>query len=692
MPFVPRVPQYESQVRSEGLPNLPGVNVNPGAFGGAVSGALEGYSSLVAGVARKQIAEADQIAVTEAELKLNQWSQTAIYDPATGVLNKKGKDAFNLPANVLPVLDETARDLHTNLTTRRQKNAFLQSWQAHRVQVDQVLNRHEAAERENFYDGVNASALKDSVRTAGNLYNDPKAIKVQLVRQEQLIQSQGARKGWSPEQIDEAKKDAHSLTHLEVIERMVAVNEKKTARQYFEAVRDQMRGDHGTAVEKMLQVDEAKLRSSLQLQLQDIEAAARSGVVVQPKDIPSRASLELAYGPDAGARLHRAATGFMAVSRDVNALHSMSTKDMTDSITNFKPTQVADAALAAERKAILATAASSIITEREQDRAGYLVKNNPELAKHWEAVMQKKEGALAEYMKAVGAEGDRLGISNQNVLPEVYAESLVNTVTNPKGNETVYAVLNHEAQKWGQHWPKVQRQIATKMPDTAAVISSGIPEQAGVLLSSMVNMKPSEIKQMVPSTHTVEDVELLVKKKFEPFLKTFPAGGVQTANAVQDAGVRLTLAYVRSGSDLNDAIEKAYNDLGAGPKGRYRVAEVNSVPYRIPANMNPTVTQNATYGILERLELPSDTIVGDFMSGFADEEQHEVFQDYVRQNGYFVTNGDGSGLALYVDGVPVSTRTNGQITYKWNQLAKEAESRLKMKEQSEAALQLQLAK
>ena len=240
---MPTVPQYESQERTRGIPGISGgasvPNVNFGQSLATTAGVFQA-------IHERDKREADRVAFNIAETQLNGWVQHALFDPQRGAFAQKGQKAFSLPDKVLPGYDKEVARIRGNLNSREQDLAFWELSNAKRVQVNEALNRHEFSERETFYDETAASALQDSVTSAANFFNDPKAIKSELDRQTRVVTDQGRRKSWDPERLKEAIGNAHSLTHLGVIERLVALKDLRGARVYFEAMRENIRGDHAT--------------------------------------------------------------------------------------------------------------------------------------------------------------------------------------------------------------------------------------------------------------------------------------------------------------------------------------------------------------------------------------------------------------------------------------------------------------
>jgi hypothetical protein len=674
---MPQVPQYQSSLNTERLPDVNLAQKPLEAFGTGTARGLGDVGQVFNQIAQREIAEADDIAITQAETQLNSWTQDTLFHPKNGVLNRKGKNAFGLPDVVLPEFDKEGHRIAATLTTRRQQLAFWKLRGSQRVQLDLTLNRHESAQREAFSDQELISGLQDSISTATNLYNDPGAIRGQIQRQLRIVNTQAGREGWGAEQTDAAAKKTISLTHFNVVERMMSVEEKAMARGYYEAVKDQLSGEHATEIEKMFKIDDGVMKETLRIQQADMEAASRNGVVIE--SIPPEQVYVATYGSVVGGRMYQDAKGFQAVSRDVAALHEMTAGQLGTIGATYAPTQVEGAYSAAERQSIVETSAARIMVEREKDGAQYLISRNEPVTKAWNELMSDPNNAEAreEYIRLVDSESVRLGIFNSNIIPDSYANTLAAQVSNPKSNENLYYAVNREAQRWGTSWPRIMGQLASKLPDTVAVIASGIPPQAGIALAGMANLKTSELRGYIPNGSTWEELETAVKNKFETFLRSFPAdtGGVRTSNAVYDSGLRLTLHHMRTGASMQASAQIAYEAM----KNNDNLLDIHNVPFRYPSGLDQDTLEFASMDIIENLELPPDTLLGQFGFGQADEDRLEIYNDYVQDHGYWVTSPLGTGVQLYIDGAPVARGSVSRpikIQYSWADLLRIGERRL----------------
>jgi hypothetical protein len=93
---MPTVPRYEQRVGQAALPNARvSTNAPIEAFGGGqglqqVAQAAQETLEIV----RKEREKADQLAVLEADTKAARLKTSLFFDPKTGAMTRKGKDAF----------------------------------------------------------------------------------------------------------------------------------------------------------------------------------------------------------------------------------------------------------------------------------------------------------------------------------------------------------------------------------------------------------------------------------------------------------------------------------------------------------------------------------------------------------------------------------------------------------------------
>src|SRR5688572_14624773 len=200
---MPRVPSFNTQtVESRGLPNarLSEQTVNvAGAFQG-VANAARGLGQVFAQEAQEERDRADTAAVLEAETALDNFENETLFNPESGAFTRKGKDAFDLPNQVLPGYDDQVRKIEQGLGSDRAKLSFKQRAVRRRGGIGQQLNRYEAQQREGYYEQQDKATIESSRLMATRYFNHPSKIDEQLQRQRFAIESTAKRNGLSTEQ------------------------------------------------------------------------------------------------------------------------------------------------------------------------------------------------------------------------------------------------------------------------------------------------------------------------------------------------------------------------------------------------------------------------------------------------------------------------------------------------------------
>lgn len=409
----------------------------------------------------------------------------------------------------------------------------------------------------------------------------------------------------------------------------------------------------------------AELRQSLNDQMQDISAAAQAGIPV--KNVPGRASFVAAFGDREGAQRFDSVQKLANLSVEVSGLHGMSNADLMKQVEQYRPKQVEGAAEQGQLYGFMARSVNQIMTQREKDPAGYLMQNSPTVQKAWTDFSQDPAKAPA-YLTAVNAEKERMGIGGNDVLPNSYVEGLADEISSEKTAEGLAGRIASETQRWGDAWPDVYGQLAGKLPDTAMVIGSGIPERAAASLASTMHLKQGELTAMLPPKVTWENVRDDVDKKFEDFQRSMPPEAAKTWNAVRDSAVRLSVKYMNDGSSQSEAVKKAYADL---VESQYGLVEFRNSTFRVPKNFDADAIETGARAAIEAYSPDAASLAVPVGAAQTVEEYAGQWGEYVRRNGYWVTRPDSKGLRLYADGGPVLD-SSGPVDLTWEQLQKTA--------------------
>jgi len=393
--------------------------------------------------------------------------------------------------------------------------------------------------------------------------------------------------------------------------------------------------------------------------LRDIATAASLGLPVSAT--PSRAELVAAFGEQDGAQRYAQAQQMVGLSRDIAGMHLLSNTELAAKVESYAPTQVEGAANQAALYGAAAGPAQRIIAAREKDPAGYLIQYSPLVAQKWEAL--QKGGSPTEYLSAVRAERERLGIPGSQTLPEGYVSALADRMATP-GQESVAALMASESDRWGPAWPEVYKQVSKHLPDAALVIGSGIPKRAADALAQVSMLPKDQQDALLPAGKTRRDLSDEVESELEDLSATFGPEGAPVLTAVKNSVQQVALAYMSRGDSFGDAVAKAATDVA---NERYTFASFRGRDYRVPVQFDAGLVDDGATRALREFRAASGTVQQ--VPGTAEEVILSQLQDEVRRNGYWMTAPDESGLRLYVNGQMVPRNNRGDpVQFTWDEL------------------------
>jgi hypothetical protein len=690
---MPRIPIYEQQTRVSGAGLGPSAeSASAGARGlVALGGALEQVS-------RNQ----DRLQAFErqkAEERAAVWAQERLMGVRSKWLEELQRRQREAPENpegftpsVLADFDRERDELIEQAPTEGARNWLSERLGAVRLGLQEDALRFEAS-RAVDYKVSGLMRATDAARTAAEFR--PGDFAELAAEQRAAIEASGLPADMQAKLTQESVTSIASAAVQGMIRRdpyatLRALNDENTRELAVRALtfdqRQALRNSAEAEIRQREAEDRARkteLRQMLSDQLADIAAAAQSGIVVT--DVPSLASLQDAFGAGEGMQRYESAQRLAQLSGEMAEMHQMTPEEIASLVERYRPKTVEGAAEAAHLYGWVARAASQIMDAREKDPAGYLVQHSPVVRATWQTLQeQSTPEAVEDYLRAVRAERDRLGIANDDLLPQAFAQSLVDQIQSGPA-EGIADRIEQEAVRWGAAWPEVYGQVADDLSDIALVIGSGIRKHAATALAATMFLKDSDLKALLPPSTTWNDVQLRVDDEFADFTRSLPPEAARTVNAVKDAAVRLAVKYRSEGHSLSNAVERAYRDLIGS---QYEMREFRGVMLRIPATLDADLIESGARSLIEQFTPSPGSILVPPGAVISEEEYTTAFAEYVREHGYWMTRPDALGVRLYVDGAPV----NGPVDVTWAQLeeaASAAEAERVRRERIEAAQRME---
>lgn len=250
---MPTVKQYQRQVEPRPMPDgRQTVPASTPESGGAAIG--EAFYRVGSEIFHEEIRRQDAIAVMEAERKLSQWENSALYDPQRGALTSiRGKESLGIQDVIEKGFTEQATVLRGQLGSQRQRAAFDRAVAVRAHDIRQSVSRHVFQEMRKFDDNETASYIKNARNAAVANYKDTARVMTEIERQEAAVTDYAARNGMGGDYVKDKRAEVRSQTHRDVIERMVANGQDRQAAAYLDAVRGEIAGDDLTNVEKWVE-------------------------------------------------------------------------------------------------------------------------------------------------------------------------------------------------------------------------------------------------------------------------------------------------------------------------------------------------------------------------------------------------------------------------------------------------------
>lgn len=205
---------------------------------------------------------ADETALLEASNKLAKWENARLYDPSSGALTVKGKDAMPLPEQVGAEFEAVAGDIEGTLSTDRQRKAFARERANRAINLDLNLRRHVFGEMQTYEAGELKTFIANGTEAAIANANDPRRVGQELQAVVNKIELHAPRAGLGPEATKAAIESARTQVHVGVIDRLLENNQEKKAAAYYAEVQDQIAGSERGKVEKAL--DAGSIRAEAQ--------------------------------------------------------------------------------------------------------------------------------------------------------------------------------------------------------------------------------------------------------------------------------------------------------------------------------------------------------------------------------------------------------------------------------------------
>lgn len=419
-----------------------------------------------------------------------------------------------------------------------------------------------------------------------------------------------------------------------------------------------------------LEQGDALLKSVVADQHKDAVSAYVSGLDF---DAPPKSDYVRAYGKTKGEKLFRELEASKSLGDDIKYATTATPDEINRLINSRNPQKKASKAGFAndqKRFGMLQNSISGIVKERQTDPGSYLQKHNPDIAEAFVGIEEDPD----TYAQMVIAEKKRLGIFNENLLPDSYARGLsaqINTAPDEKSADLIQSM----SEQWGKHWPTVFNQMSKDLTPAALVIGSGVDRPTAEALARISHIKTSELKTGLDKDD-VKTVDEAVDSQFAEFQVTMAMQGGQSSFAkITDQAKRLAYSYVAQGHSVDDAVDKTYQSF---VDDKYEIIGT----YRIPLNYDADTVIDGIEPLLTTLDLRSFTALAP--PGVEPEFIESRMRSALLRDGQWITNRDETGLILTYNGTALADSDGRFIEFSFEELIAAANDRDRVSEANQS--------
>lgn len=260
-----RVPRAQRQVEVGGIRNpnagTPNIQENAPAEafgGGQAGGALTRGLDKIAKVYEETRKSANDAAVQDVYGQLKREKLRQAYDPKSGALSKRGKDAFGIVDEYGKSFNKYADDLENSLSNDEQKAMFRVLRDREYTDFDGDLKKHTLVESRQYMKKATDSLIEVEQDEAGAKgVNDPAFVENKIRQQEILITDYAQKEGLDEATIKIMRDDARRKTHGRVVDNMLAGGMWKESSAYVDKYAADF-GEDAKEIKRKIAVEEER--------------------------------------------------------------------------------------------------------------------------------------------------------------------------------------------------------------------------------------------------------------------------------------------------------------------------------------------------------------------------------------------------------------------------------------------------
>lgn len=203
----------------------------------------------------------DQVQMLTAQRQMDDWEASNLYDSQNGAMAKRGRDAFNLPADVGTKFDTDMAAIRQSLADDGQRTMFDKMVVSRRGSVMRSLYSHERSEMDKYGESEAVATQNSGLNRAVLNFNNPEAVENSLSNAKAAAVQQGRLKGLGDEAILNMVQEVDSKGRLAVLTKM-ADTDPAMALQFFKENNAKLNAQDSLAASRIMQPVQRKYEAT----------------------------------------------------------------------------------------------------------------------------------------------------------------------------------------------------------------------------------------------------------------------------------------------------------------------------------------------------------------------------------------------------------------------------------------------
>ena len=204
----------------------------------------------------QQHAQKTQYAEGDNALQAAQLDATS--NPQTGAFTKQGKAAFGLDQQYLPQFQERAQAIIDSAPDPQVRQQLQLQAQKRATELASQLDAHELHQHQLYAEDTFKAAVSLAQQGAASNFNHPDIIASNLDKVDGALDQLSQQQGWSPEELEEQRHQAHVQFHQGVLTSMLADNKPDLAHAYLDSFRSELKPEEAKLATQAIQAGESK--------------------------------------------------------------------------------------------------------------------------------------------------------------------------------------------------------------------------------------------------------------------------------------------------------------------------------------------------------------------------------------------------------------------------------------------------